>query len=193
MAFKRENLKAIGLNEEQIQSVVEWHREVVDGINESLKEANAKADLYDETKKKLDEYEKENWKQKYEDKDAEFVKYKNGIEAEKLANAKNTAYTALLKDLKISEKRIPSILKVTNMDELELNKDGTLKNADKLKESAKVEWADFVVVESEKGADVKNPPANNGGNTFEQMPLAEKMQYANEHPSAPEVKNWLGK
>lgn len=193
MALKRENLKAMGLNEEQINAIVELHLDTVNGLKTQLEEANKKAALYDDAKKQLDDYAKDDWKKKYEDENAEFTAYKTKVETEKVENAKNGAYTALLKELKISEKRIPSILKVTDMASIELNKDGTLKNADKLKEAAQNEWADFIVTESEKGAEVHTPPANNGGNTFEQMTLAEKMQYANEHPTDQNVKNWLGK
>ena len=47
--------------------------------------------------------------------------------------------------------------------------------------------------QTKTGADVSNPPDNTHGNTFDQMSLADKMKYANEHPDDTGVKAWLNK
>ena len=60
-----------------------------------------------------------------------------------------------------SEKRIDAVLKVSNVDGIELE-DGKIKDADKLTENIKTEWADFIVTTQQKGANPANPPANNG-------------------------------
>jgi hypothetical protein len=60
----------------------------------------------------------------------------------------------------VSEKRIDTILKVSNLDELELDKDGKFKESDKLTESIKEEWADFIVQEQTQGANTPTPPNN---------------------------------
>ncbi|MCM1328836.1 MAG: phage scaffolding protein [Ruminococcus sp.] len=125
----------------------------------------------------------EKWKNKYET-------LKSEIEAKETKSAKETAYRALLKSAGISEKRLESVLKVSDLDGVELDKDGKIKNADKLTETVKTEWADFIVKETETGANTPNPPANNGG-TFEAMSLAEKMEFANANPNSEEVVNWL--
>ena len=57
--------------------------------------------------------------------------------------AKETAYRALLKEAGVSEKRIDTVLKVSDIDGIELA-DGKIKNADELTESVKKEWADFI-------------------------------------------------
>ena len=57
--------------------------------------------------------------------------------------AKETAYRALLKEVGVSEKRIDTVLKVSDIDGIELE-DGKIKNADALTESVKKEWADFI-------------------------------------------------
>ena len=43
------------------------------------------------------------------------------------------------------------------------DKDGNLKDADKLTENIKAEWSDFIQTQEQQGADVPNPPSNNGG------------------------------
>ena len=200
MALKRESLKAMGLNEEQIQAAIDMHletttklQEQIKSLQEQLSAATEKATQYDEAKKQLDELGKEDWKTKYEKEHADFDAFKADVEKKAVISAKTDAYTALLKKLNISEKRIPAILKVTNLDDIELDKNGSVKNADKVEEQAKAEWGDFIVTTEKQGANTPTPPSNNGGNTFEQMSLAEKMQYANEHPTDQSVKDWLNK
>lgn len=193
MALKRESLKAMGLNEEQIQAIIEMHLETTGKLKEQLDTANAKAAQYDEAKTKLDELGKEDWKKKYEDEHSAYEAFKADVDKKQVTAAKTEAYTAILKKLNVSEKRIPAILKVTNLDDIELDKNGSVKNADKVEAKAKEDWADFIVTTEKQGANTPNPPANNGGNTFEQMSLADKMTYANAHPNDPAVTEWLKK
>ena len=65
----------------------------------------------------------------------------------------------------ISEKRIDAVLKVSNIDSIELDKDGKIKDADKHTENIKTEWADFIPTTTVVGARTANPPANNGKGT----------------------------
>lgn len=193
MALKRESLKAMGLTEEQAQAIIDMHLETVNGLKEQLEAANQKATQYDEAKKQLDELGKDDWKAKYEKEHADFDAFKADVEKKAVVSAKTDAYTAILKKLNVSEKRIPAILKVTNLDDIELDKNGSVKNADKVEEKAKADWGDFIVTTEKQGVNTPTPPSNTGGNTFEQMTLAEKMQYANEHPTDQFVKDWLNK
>ena len=76
---------------------------------------------------------------------------------------KSEAYEKLLKDAGVSEKRIATVLKVSDLSAIEIDKDGNLKDADKLTENIKAEWSDFIQTQEQQGADVPNPPSNNGG------------------------------
>ena len=53
-------------------------------------------------------------------------------------------------------------MRATSFDGLKLDKDGKLENVDKLKADIEKDWADFKVTTTTKGAQVENPPANNG-------------------------------
>lgn len=93
-------------------------------------------------------------------------KYDNLVkdQAAKAAHAaKESAYRELLKAAGVSEKRIPAVLRVSDMDNVQLDKDGNIKDADKLTETIKTDWADFIVTTTETGAKTATPPANNGG------------------------------
>jgi hypothetical protein len=73
------------------------------------------------------------------------------------------AYKEMLKEAGISEKRIPAVLRVADLSGVKLDEDGNIKDKDKLVESVKEEWSDFIQAKGAKGADTKTPPDNNGG------------------------------
>jgi hypothetical protein len=75
---------------------------------------------------------------------------------------KAEAFKALLKESGVADKRIDAVLRVSDIDSLEMDGD-SIKDADKVKKAAAEEWADFIETTTTKGADTPKPPANNGG------------------------------
>ena len=69
-------------------------------------------------------------------------------------------YRDLLARASISEKRIAAVMKASasEIDAVELDESGKAVGADKLVESIKTEWADFVEIVEIKGADTPHPP-----------------------------------
>ena len=57
------------------------------------------------------------------------------------------------------------MLKVSDVDAIEFDEKGEVKEADALKKSIGEEWADFVVHEDVKGTNTATPPAG-GGKTY---------------------------
>ena len=92
----------------------------------------------------------------------EYDDYKAGIDAEKTHSAKETAYRELLKAAGVSDKRISAVVKVTDIDGIELDKDGKIKDADERTNNIKTEWADFIETTTTHGAKTANPPTNGG-------------------------------
>lgn len=116
----------------------------------------------------------EKWKTKYDAMKDDFEAYKKEIAAKETKATRENAYKALLKEAGISEKRLESVLKVSDLDSFELDEEGKIKDADKLTASIKEEWADFIVSEETKGAETHNPPANNGGGSdLDKMSMAD--------------------
>lgn len=196
MAVTRNFLKGMGLTEEQVGAIIDEHVETVNSLKADRDKFKAEAEKLPEVQKKLSELEAkqgepDEWKAKFEKEHKDFEAFKTAQTAKEARSAKEAAYTALLKEEKISEKAYKLILNATKFDELELDADGkTLKDASKLKEAIKADYADFVTKESASGANTKTPPGSSGG-TFETMTLTEKMAYANEHPDDEQVKAWL--
>lgn len=100
----------------------------------------------------------EKWKTKYDALKEEFTSYKNDISAKETKATRSNAYKELLKQAGVSEKRLDSVLKVSDIDSLEMGEDGKFKDADKLIENIKTEWADFITTTETRGAKTATPP-----------------------------------
>ena len=167
MALTRKALKAMGLTDEQIDSVVEMHTETVDGLKAEVAKYKPDAEKLSEVQRELDELKTAGdggYKEKYEKEHEAFENFKTQQTAKETRNAKEKAYRELLKSLNVSEKRIDTIIKVTDLDAIELDGE-KVKDAETHSESIKTEWADFIVSSEISGADTHNPPPNEEGNT----------------------------
>lgn len=159
MALKREMLKALGLNDEQIQTIIEGHDETVQALKKERDDYKTKAANTEALKTENADLKKQieagkgdtDWK-------AEYDKLKADTEAkESLAKVK-AAYRKLLKDAKIDDDVLDTVMDATKFDGMKLDKDGGLKDADKLTESINTKWAKFVVTEGKKATPTKTPP-----------------------------------
>lgn len=190
MSLTRKMLKAMGIEEEKIDQIIEAHTETVDGFKDKLNDYKDKAEKYDGVKKELDDLKDgdNDWQKKYEKEHSDFEAYKTDITAKETKRTKEHAYRELLRGAGVSEKRLDAILKVTNLDSVELDKDGKIKDADKHTETVKTEWADFVETTSTQGADTATPPANSGQQTMTKKDIMnikddkERLSAIEKHP-----------
>ena len=167
MALTRKFLSALGIEEAKIDEIISAHVDTVNVLKEQRDGYKADADKLPAVQKALDDLKASQsgddpYKEKYEKKAKEFDDYKKGVEAKELKRSKSTAYKQVLKELNASH--VDSILKASQseLDKIELDENGKIKDVDKLKESIKKEWADFIVEEGQQGAKTATPPANEG-------------------------------
>ena len=163
MALTRKLLKGLGLTEEQVDTIIEAHTETVDGLKADIAKYKPAAEKLPGVQKELDDLKDAGdggYKEKYEKEHKAFEDYKADQTAKETRQAKETAYRAFLKSQGVSEKRIPAIIKVTDLDAVELDGD-KIKGADKLAETVKTEWADFIESTNTSGASTTTPPTNN--------------------------------
>ena len=174
MAFTRRFLSALGIEAEKIDEIINAHVEVVDGLKEERdnfkKDAEKLADVEKELTKAKDKLAKNGEgetvsKEDYDKLKQEYDDYKADIAAKNTRTEKENAFRELLKSVGVSEKRFNAIIKVSDIDGLELDKDGKIKDADERTNNIKTEWADFIETTTTKGAKTANPPANNGKGT----------------------------
>lgn len=203
MALKRSALKAMGLTDEQIESVIEMHTDTVTGLKDKLDAAESgkessdklKAD-YDKLKADYDAIkqtvaENERYKEQYETTKAEYEKFKTDTETKAAKATADATFTKWLKGKGYSDKVAAKIVKSGEFNP-EFDKDGAIKNEDKLSEKVDTEWGDFKAKERTEGAITEKPPANVNKSAFDGLTLGEKMKYANEHPNDANVKAFLG-
>ena len=198
-SFGRKWLEGILENEEltpkeKAQQIMDGHITVTDGLKEERDSYKADAEKAADLQKQLDDHlaSGEDFKKKYEDEHNAFESYKGRIASEAQAAKVRSAYRSLLSGEGISEKRLDSILKVTDLSKLKLDEDGNLMDVEQLNKSINDEWGEFKTTITEKGAKVENPPKIDT-NVFDTMSLAQKMQFANQNPSDPAVQAWLNK
>lgn len=170
MALKRSELRKIVkdadmTDEEKLTAVMDLLHSEVDDLKEEqddLKEQlkKAQADLKDAQKNGGGDDSE--WKQKYESERDAFKKFKDDQTTKDSRTAKEAAYKKLLEESKVSAKVIDNVLKVTNFEEIELDDKGQIKDAADVKKKIESDWSGFIESTQTKGANVKNPPTNDG-------------------------------
>lgn len=175
MALTRKMLKAMELDDDKISQIIDAHQSVIDEIAQERDSLKADVEKYKAEADRLGSVEKDLVKAQAKLEDAEetskklknlqdeFNTYKADVDAKATRASKEKAYRALLTEAGISEKRFDSIIKISDLDKIELDKDGNVKDSKDIVNNLKSEWADFIVTEGVRGAHTSNPPANTGG------------------------------
>ena len=173
MPLTRKFLQALGIEPDRIDEIITAHTDTVNALKEERDKYKVDAEKLPDAQKKLDEAsakvkeyeesdEKDKWKVRYDAIKEEYDEYKAGVDEEKSKAKKADAYRKLLKDVGVSERRINAVMRVTDLKDVELDDSGALKDADKLTDAIKAEWADFIAAPKEQGAATHTPPAGEG-------------------------------
>ena len=166
MSLTRKMLKAMGIEEEKIDQIIEAHSETVDSLKADRDSYKDDAEKLKDVQKELDDLKAkgdDGWKEKHDRLKDEFDKYKTDVQAKETKAAKEAAYRAILKDANLSEKGIEKAVKYADWDKIELDAEGKLKGANDHIKAAREEWAEYVTTTTTTGAKTSTPPANNGG------------------------------
>lgn len=195
MAITRKLLKGMGLTEEQQDTIIEAHTDTVNGLKADVDRYKADAEKLPVIQKELDDLKgkgDDGYKEKYESEHKAFEDYKTSVAAEKTTAAKEKALETALKKIGIADKRIATVAKMAKadgfLDSLELDENGTAKDAAKFETSLKDGYGEFVVTTSTQGANTANPPAGNGGSSsitaeaFKKMGYADRLKLKKESP-----------
>jgi predicted amidohydrolase len=193
MALSKKMLQAMDISDEKIDQIVEAHRDTINGLTAERDQLKTEVAELAGVKEQLSKANAElavlkegDWETKYNTLKNEYDSFKADTETKAVKAAKTTAYRQLLLDAGISDKRIAAIMKVSDLDAVEIDKDGNIKDADAITAKVKEEWADFIVTKHEEGAKTPNPAENNGGE-IEQPSRAAMMaaKFRNEHYGNP--------
>lgn len=161
MALTRKLLEGMGIEDKQIETIIEAHAETVNGLKAERDKYKEQAEQVPDLQKKLEEAQAaatgDEWQSKYDDEHKAFEEYKEAIAAEKAAATKAQAYRGMLGKAGIDPRRIDAIMRVTDLSGVEMDGEA-LKDAEQLEEAAKKEWSDFVVRTVTPPTAVDNPP-----------------------------------
>ena len=179
MSLTRKSLKAMGLTDEQIDSVVEMHTETISGLKEKLDSVENNVEIVEKLKVDVEKYKTEledakktiadgeKYKEMYENEKSEYEKYKNDITAKETQAAKESAVWNYLKDKGIPDKRKAAVMRGIK-DEIantELTEKGKIKNTkvfdDLIGENGV--YYDFIPRTEIVGANPQVPPPNSNG------------------------------
>jgi len=177
----REILSKAGVDAEHmsdaVNEIIDGHTASIEALREQVKtlerSSQEKADEVerltgvqkelDDLKKQVEKDAKAREGKDYDKLKAEFDGYKADIEKRDAHVAKETAFRALLKDAEIDQKYFDKIVKYSDVDSIELDAEGKMRNAAERLKAVKEEWPEYHVTTQEKGAETATPPANNGG------------------------------
>ena len=163
MAVTKKLLKGIGLTDDQIESVFEAHMETVTDLKREADGLREKADKAEALQKQIDAAAGgKDWKAEHDKVKGEFEKFKADAQAKEAADRVKAAYRGLLRENKVGEKFLDSVMRATDFKDMKLDAEGKLENADKLSESIKSDWGDFIVHADRQGSGAKDPPAGSG-------------------------------
>ena len=179
MALTRKSLKAMGLTDEQVDSIVEMHTETVDGLKDKLKTAEEKATQLDGVQKELDALKAkggDDYKARAEKAEKALNDYKAEVAAKETKAAKESAVRAYFEGKSITGGNLNIAMRGAKdeINGLELDAYGKIKDTSALDALVGGEYAALVVTTQTRGANTATPPAGNGGSKLTRADIYKK-------------------
>ena len=154
----------MGIEDKQIETIIEAHSETVNGLKAQRDKAQEEAKRVPDLQRKLEEAKQaakddSDWHKKYDEEHKSFEEYKTKVESAESAAKLAKAYrTQVLAKANIGQQFLDDVMGVTKLDGIEMDDDGNIKDAEELATKAKEKWASFVVKQETKGSNPENPP-----------------------------------
>lgn len=168
MALTRKMLKAMGIEDEKIDQIIEAHTETVEGLKDQVSTYKADAEKLPGVQKELDDLKKEGgdggYKAKYDKEHKDFQDYKAGIAAKESAAAKEKAARAYFAGKGIPAESMALVIRGAKAEIDALNLDGDkIKDATALDSLLAGDYKGLIGKETRQGTDTKTPPDTTGG------------------------------
>lgn len=161
MAFDNKSIRPILENEElsikdKVNQLQTLHHEIVNGLMDEKDEAIQRAEKAEKAA--------ESAKAEKEAAEKSLTDYKAQQTQKDAHAAKEAKFRELLKSAGVLDKYADRVVRLSgeDIDRLELDDKGEVKNAKKHADSLKADWSDFVGTTTTTGAKVDTPPTNTG-------------------------------
>lgn len=176
MALTRKMLKAMGIEDEKIDQIIEAHTETVDALKEKAELYKKDAEALPDVQKQLDELKKDSgdggYKAKYDKEHKAFEDYKANITAKETRAAKEKAARAYFGSKGIPSESMGLVIRGARaeIDGLELDGD-KIKDSKALDDLLSGDYKGLIGKETKFGTNTQNPPTTTGGGkmTIEQI------------------------
>lgn len=165
MAFTRKMLKAMGIDDEKIEQIMDAHVEVTEALKADRDRYKADAEKLPNVQKELDDLKADggDWKSKYETERKAFADFKSEQTAKETKTAKEKAVRAYYESKGIKGKSLDIAMRgsAAEVDAIELD-------GDKIKDTAAIDaliagtYSDLVATVEQRGFNTATPPANGG-------------------------------
>lgn len=165
MTLTRKMLKAMGIEEEKIDQIIEAHAETVDALKEKLKTAEADGEKLKGVQKELDDLKANgDYKDRYEAEHKAFEDYKNAQAQKETQASKEKAARAYFEGKGITGANLDIAMRGAKDEISGLELDGEkIKDVKALSDLVSGTYAGLIVTKTTKGANTATPPANTGG------------------------------
>ena len=166
MALTRKMLKAMGIEEEKIEQIIEAHTESTDALKDELKGYKEKAEKLDSVQEELDTLKSagdDEWKVKHDAVKKEFDDYKADLAEKETLAKKKVAFAKIAKSKGITDDKLIELMS----NSYDFSK--TVLDGDKFKDEETIgtylttEYSGFIPKNGTEGATVNNPPTSVGG------------------------------
>ena len=152
------------LTEEQVNAIIEAHMETVEGLKKERDAFRTSAEAAEAVAKERDslkaQLEKAGDAAKVQ---ADFDAYKQQVEQDKLNTLKAAALDKAFKDAGVVKDTFRATLgRIWDMDKVELDETGGIKNAETLIETMKRDYGDFIATTTTTGTSPVTPPQGGG-------------------------------
>lgn len=172
MALTRKFLKALGIEDDKIDEIVAAHGETVTALKAEIDEAKQGASGLDAIAKERDRYKADLEALQKTSGDAakvqaEFDAYKAQVERDKTAAKKGAALDAVLEKANVERASFRKMLRNNwDMDTLELDENGNVKDEAALISRIKADYPDFIGTSHTEGTKPLTPPHGDNGKTY---------------------------
>lgn len=190
MSITRKGLKAMGLNDEQTDSILEGHLETVNSLKEQRDGYKADAERLAVVSAELETLKAKSgdgYKEKYEAEHSAFEKFKAELVAKETKQQKTDAVKKYFESKGIIGKNLDIAMRGVwaEIEGAELEGD-KLKSTEALDSLISGDYSGLVGKVETRGVQVETPPASSGEMTKEEflkLPLSKQMEFANEKPT----------
>lgn len=168
MALTRKMLKAMGIEDEKIDQIIDAHTETAEGLKDQVSTYKADAEKLPGVQRELDDLKKEGadggYKAKYEKEHKDFADYKAGIAAKESAAAKEKAARAYFAGKGIPDGSMAMAIRgaKAEIDGLELDGE-KIKDAAALDRLLAGDYKGLIGKQTKQGTDTQTPPDTTGG------------------------------